>query len=253
MPFRRSYANESIVVHWDSRRCIHTGICLRTLPAVFDPSRRPWVDIGAAGADAIADAVERCPTGALRYERLDGRPGEQPLRPTLVMPIVDGPLLLLGDLLVEDPDGNEIAHEQRLTLCRCGKTRNQPFCDNSHLRRGWESGPDNPPGRALPPPRDGAEGEPTRIVPLQDGALRITGHVVMCDPSGRLVVEAGRAILCRCGQSANKPYCDSSHEEAGFRSEAPEAPLDRLEAETPAAFTPNRRVPDPQAVEERAG
>jgi uncharacterized Fe-S cluster protein YjdI len=69
VPHRRTYETDAIRVHWDSARCIHTGVCLRTLPQVFDTSRRPWVDIEAADADAIADAVERCPTGALRYER----------------------------------------------------------------------------------------------------------------------------------------------------------------------------------------
>ena len=246
MPARRTYSNDSIVVHWESARCIHTGICLRRLPEVFDTQRRPWVDIDAAAADAIADAVERCPTGALRYERVDGAPGEKPERPTVVIPIEDGPLLMVGDLLVEDPDGGEIAHENRLTLCRCGKSRNQPFCDNAHLRRGWESGPSNPPSEELPPPREGACEAPTKIVPLRDGSLELRGHLELCDSAGEVVAEAGRALLCRCGQSKNKPFCDGSHEAAGFRSREPEAARDRLEAETPAAFTPNTKVPDPK-------
>jgi len=92
VPHQRTYENDRIRVHWDSARCIHTGICLRALPDVFDTGRRPWVEIDAAAADAVADAVERCPTGALRYERLDGAEGEQPERPTKVIPITDGPL-----------------------------------------------------------------------------------------------------------------------------------------------------------------
>lgn len=248
MPHRRTYETDAIRVHWDSARCIHTGICLRALPQVFDTGRRPWVDVEAADADAIAETVERCPTGALRYERLDGAPGDEPRRPTVALPIPDGPVLLVGDLLVEGPDGEELAHENRLTLCRCGLSRNQPFCDNSHMRRGWESGELNPPAKDYPPPREGAADGPTKVVPLADGSLCLTGHVRVHHPDGEQLVEAGRTFLCRCGQSANKPFCDGSHEGAEFRSRAPEQPRDRLEAETPAAFTPNPRVPDPRRV-----
>src|SRR5215212_1986233 len=111
MPHKRTYENDRIRVHWDSARCIHTGICLRALPQVFDVTRRPWVEIDAAEADAVADTVMRCPTGALRYERVDGDGGEQPERPTKVIPIPDGPLLMVGDLQVEGPDGEAITHE----------------------------------------------------------------------------------------------------------------------------------------------
>ena len=248
VPARRTYENDSIRVHWDSARCIHTGICLRALPEVFDTQRRPWVDIDAADAAAVADTVERCPTGALRYERLDEAEGEQPERPTKVIPIPDGPLLAVGDLRVEDPDGELITHETRLTLCRCGLSRNQPFCDNSHLRRGWSSGPSSEPNAEPPPPRKGAAEEPTKVVPAGDASLRLRGDIRIFDEEGRLLAEAGKAALCRCGQSQNKPFCDASHEKAGFCSNPPVVERDRLEAETPAAFTPNPKVPDPRVV-----
>jgi CDGSH-type Zn-finger protein/uncharacterized Fe-S cluster protein YjdI len=244
MPHKRTYETEAIRVHWDSSRCIHTGICLRSLPDVFDTRRRPWVAIDAAEADEIARTVERCPTGALRYERLDGTPGEQPERPTVALPIEDGPLLLVGDLLVEEPDGTEITRETRLTLCRCGMSRNQPFCDNSHLRRGWSSGPAQAPKNPLPAPREGAREQPTKVVPLQDRSLELRGDLRLYDSEGELLCEAGRAFLCRCGNSRNKPFCDMSHERVGFQSRAPEPSPERLEAETPAAFTPNPGVPD---------
>jgi CDGSH-type Zn-finger protein/uncharacterized Fe-S cluster protein YjdI len=250
MPHRRTYETEAIRVHWDSIRCIHTGLCLRTLPAVFDTQRRPWVDIGAAAADEIASAVERCPTGALRYERLDGAAGEEPPRPTLAVPIEDGPMLLIGDLRVEQPDGTEITHETRLTLCRCGMSRNQPFCDNSHLRRSWRSGPAQHPKNPLPAPREGAAEQPTKVIPLQDGSLELRGDVQMHDSAGQPLCEAGRMFLCRCGNSRNKPFCDMSHERVAFKSREPEPTSERLQAETPAAFTPNPDVPDPRGASE---
>ena len=245
---RRDYETEAIRVRWDSSRCIHTGICLQALPEVFDVRRRPWVDVNAADADTIADAVERCPTGALRYERLDGAQGELPRRPTQVVPVENGPLLLLGDLDVRAPDGRQITHEARLTLCRCGMSRNQPFCDNSHLRSNWKSGPTSEPNDPPPAPRDGALDEPTTVVPLADASLELRGDVRLYHSDGRPLARAGRVVLCRCGHSRNKPFCDGSHERAEFRSRSPWVPRDRLEAETPAAFTPNPRVPDPRAA-----
>jgi CDGSH-type Zn-finger protein len=203
------------------------------------------VDVDAASAEAIADTVEGCPTGALRYERLDGAPGEQPQRPTIVIPIEDGPLMMLGDLEVKGPDGDEITHEGRLTLCRCGMSRNQPFCDNSHLRRNWESGPSHPPAKPPPPPEPDSADRATEVVAREDASLELRGDLRIYYSDDRPPQRAGTALLCRCGKSRNKPFCDGSHEPAGFRSTTPDPPRDRLEAETPAAFTPNPRVPDP--------
>jgi CDGSH-type Zn-finger protein/uncharacterized Fe-S cluster protein YjdI len=245
---RRDYETEAIRVHWDSSRCIHTAICLQRLPDVFDVQRRPWVDLDAADADAIADTVERCPTGALRYERLDGAEEEEPPRPTRVFPVPNGPLLMVGDLDVRTPEGEEITHEFRLTLCRCGMTRNQPFCDNSHMRRGWRSGSANEPNKTPPPPRDGAVNQPTSVVPREDASLELRGDIRIYDSERRPLAEAGRVLLCRCGNSSNKPFCDSSHERSEFCSQAPSPTRDRLEAKTPADFTRNRRTPDPRSV-----
>jgi CDGSH-type Zn-finger protein/uncharacterized Fe-S cluster protein YjdI len=232
-------------VKWDSSRCIHTGICLRRLPDVFDTAARPWVDLSRADADAVADAITHCPTGALRFERLDGEPGEEAPRPTVVLPLENGPLLMVGDLDLRTPDGDQITHESRLTLCRCGLSHNQPFCDNSHRRHNWESGPTREPEAEPPPPREGADEQPTRVVPLEDASLELRGHLRIYHSDGKPLREAGRVLLCRCGQSAHKPFCDTSHHEAGFCSRAPEVTPERAEADSPAAFTPNPGVPQP--------
>ena len=81
---RRTYVGDGITVLWDSSRCIHSAICLRALPDVFDVDRRPWVDVTAADAEAIAGAIEQCPSGALRYERTESP--EVPDAPTTVVP-----------------------------------------------------------------------------------------------------------------------------------------------------------------------
>lgn len=142
-PVRRDYAREGIVVHWAAERCIHTGRCIAAQPRVFDPKRRPWVDVTQADAEAIARAVERCPTGALSYTRTDGAPPE--LVPEVVTIRVgrDGPLAVHGAARVVGEHVAEVDAERtsvgRVALCRCGRTRHAPFCDNSHreLGPGW--------------------------------------------------------------------------------------------------------------------
>jgi len=79
-------------VSFDADLCIHATECVRGLPAVFDRGRRPWILADNAGVDQVSSVVERCPTGALLYRRLDGHPGEQPVAATSVTPVADGPL-----------------------------------------------------------------------------------------------------------------------------------------------------------------
>lgn len=135
----KDYANDRIVVHWDASRCIHTGICTRGLPSVFDVTKRPWISVDGADADDIAATVAKCPTGALRYERRDGAPSEAVPEVTTVIPMRNGPLYVTGSVRVTTPDGTVLAEETRIALCRCGATANPPFCDNSHRAIGYRT------------------------------------------------------------------------------------------------------------------
>jgi CDGSH-type Zn-finger protein/uncharacterized Fe-S cluster protein YjdI len=243
---RRTYESDAITVHWDASKCIHTGRCLRALPAVFDTGRRPWVAIDAADADAIAAAVETCPSGALWYERSGDVRGEQPREPTAVVPIPDGPLVVMGDVCVTTPDGDELGTEPRLTLCRCGGTRNPPYCDNSHLARGFRSGdPVAKDDAADLEPGEASTGlGPTTIVPTENGPLELRGRVEVYAPSGQPLAVADALWLCRCGRSKSKPFCDGSHRN-GFRSRPPEVPEERERADSPDSFAPNPHVAQP--------
>jgi uncharacterized Fe-S cluster protein YjdI/CDGSH-type Zn-finger protein len=160
----RTYEKDDLAVFWDSSRCIHTGICLRALPAVFNLRRRPWVQVDGADADEIVAAVRKCPTGALRYTR-GGEPEPAP-EETTMNPVHDGPLVVRGRLRMLDPDsGAVIAEETRLALCRCGRSENQPFCDNAHRRTHFtEASPIESSARA-----DATS--PADICPPQDFAL----------------------------------------------------------------------------------
>jgi uncharacterized Fe-S cluster protein YjdI len=69
--YHKNYSNDDITVHWKSELCIHSGNCVRALSAVFNPKRRPWIEINAANTEAIIKAVEGCPSGALSFSRID--------------------------------------------------------------------------------------------------------------------------------------------------------------------------------------
>jgi uncharacterized Fe-S cluster protein YjdI/CDGSH-type Zn-finger protein len=131
----REYSSNEIRVQWYASRCIHTAACIKALPRVFNARRRPWIDIDAASADAIADAVLECPTGALHYVRTNGTP-EPVLQNVTARAVRDGPLFVRGEIEVTDSDGRVIRKDSRVALCRCGKSRHLPFCDNTHRALG---------------------------------------------------------------------------------------------------------------------
>lgn len=134
----KSYEGDGIAVLFEARRCIHAGECVSHLPGVFNPDSRPWIDAGGAAADDIARVVEQCPSGALTYERTDGRAGEAiPSGAPVVVTVVDGPLYVRGAIEVVDFEGRVVTGGPRVALCRCGASKNKPYCDNSHTEAGF--------------------------------------------------------------------------------------------------------------------
>ena len=129
----RLYAGKDIDISYDAGRCIHAAECVSGLPAVFDNDRRPWIQPNGASADAIAELIAKCPSGALHFTRHDGGNGEAPAEHTSITVTPGGPLYVRGLVQLQSADGTEILADTRLALCRCGQSHNKPFCDNSHL------------------------------------------------------------------------------------------------------------------------
>jgi uncharacterized Fe-S cluster protein YjdI len=135
----RVYRNERIAVHWNPGRCVHSKRCMRGLPQVFQPDARPWVQVDGATADEIAAVVARCPSGALHVERLDGKENVEPDEPATIEPQPNGPLYISGPMRILDANGAVIREDTRVALCRCGHSRNKPFCDGSHETSGFQA------------------------------------------------------------------------------------------------------------------
>lgn len=135
----RIYAGDGVEVLWNAERCIHSRECVRGLPGVFDPARRPWIAAKAAGADDLAAVVARCPSGALHTRRLDGGAEEPTPETVTVQTVPNGPLYVRGVVVVEDEAGGLFRRDTRVALCRCGQSQHKPFCDNSHIGAGFRA------------------------------------------------------------------------------------------------------------------
>lgn len=210
-----SYEGEDIIIRYDVARCIHAAECADGLPEVFDAERRPWVDPDGARPNRIAAVIHRCPSGALTYERLDGEANEPVPEENVVRVGTDGPLYLTGNIEIKSPDGSVISRETRVALCRCGRSSNKPFCDNSHLEGNFaDDGFLGEGGIKVTP---GLSDHVLSVTPSKNGPINLAGEVRIEGADGE-ERRGTRSALCRCGNSNNKPFCDGAHRTVGFVS-----------------------------------
>ncbi len=134
----RVYANDRIEVTWEPAFCIHAAECLRGLPAVFDNRRRPWIIVDNGSAADIGEVIQRCPTGALHFRRLDGGPQEPAPAETTVVERPDGPLYVRGKIRILAQDHTPVREDTRVALCRCGAWRTSRSA--TAAIEGWGSG-----------------------------------------------------------------------------------------------------------------
>ncbi|MDR2454113.1 MAG: (4Fe-4S)-binding protein [Bifidobacteriaceae bacterium] len=136
----KDYYGTDITVRFDLARCLHAAVCVRSIPAVFDTKRKPWVLPDAGQAGEIAEVVRRCPSGALHYEFTDpAAPAEAGHRPASLRWAAGQPIWLQGEAVIAR-DGDELA-ETRAALCACGSSGNRPYCDASGPCTDWRGHP----------------------------------------------------------------------------------------------------------------
>jgi uncharacterized Fe-S cluster protein YjdI/CDGSH-type Zn-finger protein len=130
----KEYSNGEITVFWDPKKCIHSANCVRGLPRVFNHDSRPWINMKGASSEEIMEVIDKCPSGALSYNK-----SNQDHEPCAQIRVTNnGPLLVDGDCLLIDGTGGIVAEKGPFALCRCGGSKNKPYCDGTHKIIGFD-------------------------------------------------------------------------------------------------------------------
>lgn len=196
---------------YEGKKCIHSRFCVTGAPSVFLANVvGPWIHPDAMPVDALVEIAHVCPSGAIRYRRKDGKPDETAPPVNLLSVREAGPYALRGELSIAGQTGSF-----RATLCRCGASKHKPYCDGSHHDVNFSATGEPATGAAdMLPVRNG----PLSVEPQTDGPLQVRGNLEIISGTGRVVARVQQARLCRCGGSANKPFCDGTHARIGFTS-----------------------------------
>ncbi len=129
----KSYSKGGLTVFWRPDTCIHSKNCWKGLIDVFDPRKRPWINLDGASDEEIIKQIKACPSGALSYS-MDGdiveEDAEAPL--TRIEIAENGPILYHGSCIVQHTDGSTEVKEKVTAFCRCGASENKPYCDGAH-------------------------------------------------------------------------------------------------------------------------
>jgi uncharacterized Fe-S cluster protein YjdI len=125
------YKNKDITVKWDAKRCIHSAVCISTLPEVFNLKEKPWVNVDGAVKERIMKTIDNCPSGALSYDSHDTEESNNAEAPEIRL-MKGGPILMKGKFRILHNDGTVTEKDGSFSLCRCGGSSNKPFCDGTH-------------------------------------------------------------------------------------------------------------------------
>ncbi|MBE2212088.1 MAG: CDGSH iron-sulfur domain-containing protein [Xanthomonadaceae bacterium] len=209
---KETVRGRDVTIHFDGQRCIHSRNCVLLHPDVFVPNvPGEWIHPDAVSPEEVALVARACPSGAITYERTDGGPQEPAPLVNQVRTREDGPLAFRATLRIAGEDAGF-----RATLCRCGLSKDKPYCDGSHATGGFVASGERAPQESQPlAMRDGG----LDVEPQKNGPLHVIGNLEVVTGTGHTVDRTTETWLCRCGHSGNKPFCDGSHAKVGFQAD----------------------------------
>lgn len=126
-----------------------------------------------------------------------------------------GPLIASGDIEVLNADGQSLYQGNDIALCRCGASKNKPFCDGGHKQAGFSHDAQFNDQKVEAP-----QGQGKLIIQCRTNAMLLAkGPMQIISRDGKSKTTRNKAALCRCGASENKPFCDAKHKQCGFCAE----------------------------------
>jgi uncharacterized Fe-S cluster protein YjdI/CDGSH-type Zn-finger protein len=134
----KRYEKDGFTIVWKPAKCIHSEICVKTLPEVYRPNEKPWIQPESAEISELRAQIGRCPSGALTYEESKSQSQLNIKEMTEIQVVKGGPLIVKSDCKLEGADGNVETREGTTAFCRCGASSNKPFCDGSHRKVDFE-------------------------------------------------------------------------------------------------------------------
>ncbi len=134
-----SYVGKAITIHDNRGICSHAGACTDGLPQVWRMKKEPWIDPDAAAVQAIIQTIRQCPSGALSYT-IDKVEYRDQAREPAILVSKNGPYRVSGAVELKDVPWGEGASREHYTLCRCGGSKNKPFCDGTHWHIKFKDG-----------------------------------------------------------------------------------------------------------------
>lgn len=205
-------SGKNITIQFDGKKCIHSRNCVLNRPDVFVPNvQGEWIYPDRATAGEIQNLALNCPSGAIRYTSKNESENEKAPLVNTVHVRENGPLAFHADLEVTGQ--NDLGF--RITLCRCGASKNKPFCDSSHNEIKFSASGEASTKESSP--LEIRNGKIT-IKPTHNGSLKVVGNLEICSGTGRTIDRTQEVYLCRCGGSSNKPFCDGTHKKNGFQA-----------------------------------
>jgi CDGSH-type Zn-finger protein/uncharacterized Fe-S cluster protein YjdI len=208
MPEEKHPTPDGVLI-FDGKKCIHSRNCVLTRPDVFVPNvDGEWIHPENATAGELTALAEGCPSGAIQFEANES--SAEPLVNTVHIR-ENGPYAVRAAITLNEQNAGH-----RLTLCRCGASKNKPYCDGSHTEINFTA--TGEPAMVESQPL-ASRGGSLNISPVANGPLMVSGNLEICAGTGKTINRIEKTFLCRCGASQNKPYCDGSHQKVGFISE----------------------------------